>query len=189
MTSLSITEKRRVALAYDGSEDARKLFDWSLKNIIRPESDHLILLSAIQRHERSMASSGGLSLGPLSGSDKPEVAGDEAGKSLPMLSTSPSRFSTAMSEADKHPQGPTARERLESMAKHLSTLKISSEEHILWGEAKVLIPRFTQHHEVDLLIVGSRGLGAVKSVFLGSVSDKCVHECPCPVLVVRNTTI
>jgi hypothetical protein len=29
----------------------------------------------------------------------------------------------------------------------------------------------------------------MKSVFLGSVSDKCVHECPCPVLVVRNATI
>ena len=170
-TTIPITEKRRVALAYDGTEDAQKLFDWSLKNIIRPESDHLILLSAVERdsdrnHQRK--SSGG----------------------LPMLSTSPSRMSDAIQQAESHAHGgATARERLEAMGNHLRQLQISSEEHILWGDAKTLIPRFTQQHPVDLLVVGSRGLGAVKSVFLGSVSDKCIHECPCPVLVVRNATI
>jgi len=75
------------------------------------------------------------------------------------------------------------------MSLSLNQLHISSEVHILWGEAKALIPRFTEAHKVDLLIVGSRGLGAVKSVFLGSVSDTCLKECPCPVLVVRNATV
>ncbi|KAI9496071.1 hypothetical protein BDB00DRAFT_759272 [Zychaea mexicana] len=158
--NIPITDKRRVALAYDGTEDAQKLFDWALKNIIRPEMDHLILLSARRT------------------------------SGLPMLSTSPTRMNDAIQQAEAHPQGgATARERLEAMGDHLRSLKISSEEHILWGDAKTLVPRFTQQQPVDLLIVGSRGLGAVKSVFLGSVSDKCIHECPCPVLVVRNATI
>lgn len=184
--SISITEKRRVALAYDGSEDARKLFDWSIQNIIKPESDHLILLSAVPPGESSMASSGGLSLGSLGGGTS--SSSDKSG-SLPMLSTSPSRISSAIEQAGKYPQGKTARERLEDMVAHLRTLHISSEEHILWGDPKILIPRFTQQQQVDLLIVGSRGLGTVKSVFVGSVSNRCIHECPCPVLVVRNTTI
>ncbi|KAI8137960.1 hypothetical protein BJV82DRAFT_633291 [Fennellomyces sp. T-0311] len=171
-TTIPITEKRRVALAYDGTEDAQKLFDWSLKNIIRPESDHLILLSAVDR-----------------GADT-ERHHQRRTSGLPMLSTSPTRINDAIQQAEAHPQGgATARERLESMGDHLRQLSISSEEHILWGEPKALVPRFTQQHPVDLLIVGSRGLGAVKSVFLGSVSDKCIHECPCPVLVVRNATI
>ena len=170
--TIPITEKRRVALAYDGTEDAQKLFDWALKNIIRPDMDHLILLSAVER------------------TDTGESHHERRLSGLPMLSTSPTRMSDAMQQAEAHPQGgSTARQRLEAMSDQLRSLHISSEEHILWGDAKALVPRFTQHHPVDLLIVGSRGLGAVKSVFLGSVSDKCIHECPCPVLVVRNATI
>lgn len=176
--SLSITEKRRVALAYDGSDDANKLFDWSVKNIIRPESDHIILLSAIQRTEKT---------GTLFGNKKEEKSNTK--DDLPMLSTTVTKVDEAMKEADKHPQGQTARQRLADMSDKLRHLNISSEEHILWGDAKHLLPRYTEAHKVDLLIVGSRGLGAVKSVFLGSVSDSCLKECPCPVLVVRNATI
>ncbi|KAI7905520.1 uncharacterized protein BX663DRAFT_500028 [Cokeromyces recurvatus] len=106
-----------------------------------------------------------------------------------MLSTTTSRVEEAIKEAEHHPQGQVARKRLEDMSAHLHKMNISSEVHILWGDAKTLIPRYTAAHKVDLLIMGSRGLSTVKSVFLGSVSDTCLKECPCPVLVVRNATI
>ncbi|KAI8054960.1 uncharacterized protein B0P05DRAFT_560910 [Gilbertella persicaria] len=182
--SVSITEKRRVAIAYDGSDDARKLFDWSVKNIIRPDSDHIILLSAVHRNEKS---NGGVfpSVRRLSSGSGHHKDNDD----LPMLSTTATKVEEALKETENHPQGQTARQRLEDMSARLRQLNISSEEHILWGEAKTLIPRYTEAHKVDLLIMGSRGLGAVKSVFLGSVSDTCLKECPCPVLVVRHATI
>ena len=37
--------------------------------------------------------------------------------------------------------------------------------------------------EADLLVVGSRGLGGVASVLLGSVSQECAAHAPCPVLI------
>lgn len=40
--------------------------------------------------------------------------------------------------------------------------------------------------DADLLVVGSRGHGAVSSALLGSVSHQCVHHAPCPVVVVRD---
>lgn len=169
-------EKRRVALAYDGSEDANKLFDWSVKNIFRPETDHIILLSAVHRNEKATP-------GLFKKDEKPKEG------ELPMLSTTVTKVNEAIKEVENHPHGLTARQRLEDMSNKLREYNVSSEEHILWGDAKTLLPRYTQSHKVDLLIVGSRGLGAVKSVFLGSVSDTCLKECPCPVLVVRNTTI
>lgn len=40
--------------------------------------------------------------------------------------------------------------------------------------------------EADLILVGSRGLGAVKRLVLGSVSEGVVHHASCPVLVLRG---
>lgn len=38
--------------------------------------------------------------------------------------------------------------------------------------------------EADLLVLGSRGLGAVERVLLGSTATACLHHSPCPVHIV-----
>ncbi|KAI8099540.1 uncharacterized protein BX664DRAFT_321560 [Halteromyces radiatus] len=173
MSELSITEKRRIVIAYDGTEDASKLFDWSIKNIVNPRTDHVILVSALSRTSPSGAKIG------------------KSAENLPIISTTPTRINEAIEQVNKEnqPFARPVRDLLQSMADQLKSSNISSEQHVLWGDPKEALPKYTQSHQVDLLIVGSRGLSTVKSVFLGSVSDKCVHECPCPVLVVRNATI
>jgi nucleotide-binding universal stress UspA family protein len=40
--------------------------------------------------------------------------------------------------------------------------------------------------DAELLVVGSRGHGAFKGMFLGSVSTHCVSHATCPVVVVRH---
>ncbi|QKY71552.1 universal stress protein [Lentibacillus sp. CBA3610] len=40
-------------------------------------------------------------------------------------------------------------------------------------------------YDIDLIIVGSRGLGGVKKMILGSVSNRVVQESDCPVLVIK----
>ena len=38
----------------------------------------------------------------------------------------------------------------------------------------------------DIVVIGSRGLGCWKGLFLGSVSKRVVEEAPCPVLIVKG---
>ena len=37
----------------------------------------------------------------------------------------------------------------------------------------------------DMFVVGTRGMGALKKLILGSISDHCVKNCTCPVTVVK----
>ena len=37
----------------------------------------------------------------------------------------------------------------------------------------------------DLIVMGSRGLGPIKGLFMGSVSSYIVSNCTCPVLIVK----
>jgi nucleotide-binding universal stress UspA family protein len=40
--------------------------------------------------------------------------------------------------------------------------------------------------DADLLVVGSRGRGGFKGVLLGSVSQQCARQAPCPLVIVPH---
>ena len=53
------------------------------------------------------------------------------------------------------------------------------------------LQHYAEANKIDVLIVGSRGMGAVRRalfslVGLGSVSDWCATNMTCPVIVVKN---
>ncbi|XP_047332101.1 universal stress protein A-like protein [Impatiens glandulifera] len=67
-----------------------------------------------------------------------------------------------------------------------SANKVNADTLVLEGDAKDMICEATEKMEVDLLVMGSRGLGMIKRTLLGSISDYCVHHAKCPVLIVRT---
>lgn len=56
---------------------------------------------------------------------------------------------------------------------------------MLEGSAAEAILEVAHTRKVDLIIVGSRGLGKLTGLLLGSQSQKVIQHAPCPVLVVR----
>ena len=53
------------------------------------------------------------------------------------------------------------------------------------GHPGQAIVHFANKHEVDLIVLGSRGLGGYARMVIGSVSNHVVHHANCPVLIVR----
>jgi nucleotide-binding universal stress UspA family protein len=47
------------------------------------------------------------------------------------------------------------------------------------------IVTLAEKEKVDLIVMGSRGLGGLQSFLLGSVSDRVLHHAHCPVLIIR----
>jgi nucleotide-binding universal stress UspA family protein len=61
-----------------------------------------------------------------------------------------------------------------------------AETHLRSGDPDKEILRTAEGLGVGLIVVGSRGLGAVSRALMGSVSDSVVKHAHCPVLVIRH---
>lgn len=58
-------------------------------------------------------------------------------------------------------------------------------EKITDGHDTEEIVGFCAEKKFDLIVIGARGLGSVKEVFLGSVSNGVLHKSKIPVLIVK----
>jgi nucleotide-binding universal stress UspA family protein len=61
-----------------------------------------------------------------------------------------------------------------------------AETHLRSGDPDKEILRLAEALEVGLIVIGSRGLGAISRTLMGSVSDSVVRHAHCPVFVVRT---
>jgi nucleotide-binding universal stress UspA family protein len=62
----------------------------------------------------------------------------------------------------------------------------SVEQHVERGEPGAVLCERADALGAALVVVGSRGRGAIRRALLGSVSSYVLHNSPCPVLVVRR---
>jgi nucleotide-binding universal stress UspA family protein len=64
---------------------------------------------------------------------------------------------------------------------------LDAKAELLVGNAAHSIVRYADSIDADLIVVGTRGHGAIAGTLLGSVSRSVLHEAKRPVLVVRGT--
>ncbi len=56
---------------------------------------------------------------------------------------------------------------------------------LYYGDPASTILEFANENDVDLIVMGSRGLSTFKELFLGSVSHKITQSAKCSVLIVK----
>ena len=87
-----------------------------------------------------------------------------------------------------HELSETDRRPLEAGEQLAAERGLDAETTLLMGNAADEIVAYADSIDADLIVVGSRGHGALASAFLGSVSRGVLHEARRPVLVVRGVT-
>lgn len=59
------------------------------------------------------------------------------------------------------------------------------ESKVTFGDPADIIVKFAKKHQFDVVVIGARGMGAVKEMFFGSVSNYVVHKSSIPIMVVK----
>jgi nucleotide-binding universal stress UspA family protein len=62
---------------------------------------------------------------------------------------------------------------------------VKSQEHVEIGHPEEIINHYANSYHCDLIVMGTRGLGAASSLLLGSVANKTVHLTDLPVMLVK----
>lgn len=78
-----------------------------------------------------------------------------------------------------------AEEVLAAAVKEVGNLPCEIHTEILEGDPGEAIIEVANTRQSEIIIMGSRGLGRLAGLLLGSTSQKVVSHAPCPVLIVR----
>eukprot|EP00471_Norrisiella_sphaerica_P011136 CAMPEP_0184502992 /NCGR_PEP_ID=MMETSP0113_2-20130426/51611_1 /TAXON_ID=91329 /ORGANISM="Norrisiella sphaerica, Strain BC52" /LENGTH=110 /DNA_ID=CAMNT_0026892377 /DNA_START=446 /DNA_END=778 /DNA_ORIENTATION=+ len=78
---------------------------------------------------------------------------------------------------------------MENLLKLAEKEGVDAKVKIVDGYPKVKICEMAGKTKADFVVLASRGLGSLGRLFLGSVSDYCVHNCPSTVVLVKDVDL
>lgn len=78
------------------------------------------------------------------------------------------------------------RDRLNKLFTDAERAKLRAQLITKKGSPFVEVVRYAKENDVDLIVMGTHGHGAIAHMLMGSVAEKVVRKAPCPVLTVRH---
>jgi len=70
-------------------------------------------------------------------------------------------------------------------AQRLATAGVAHTTQVVVGNTAQTIADAAEEHAVDQIVMGTRGMGALSNLIVGSVATKVIHDATCPVTLVK----
>lgn len=77
------------------------------------------------------------------------------------------------------------RRALNELLGHYRVSGFAFEEHLLKGDARIVIPEFAELREVDLIVMGTVGRTGVPGLLMGNTAEDILRQVDCSVLTVK----
>jgi len=113
------------------------------------------------------------------------------GQTLHLLHAVEAPYSTLASNPERHVAG-FSDARTEEMKTFLDSIFLPEQDrqrivpHVEPGPPQQIVREYVQANSADLVVLGTRGRGAVMEAFLGSTAKSILSTLPCDALVVRG---
>jgi len=150
---------KKILVAFDGSEASKHALDYAA-DMAYQYKGILIILTVVPRVT--------LPAYPDEGSGVPVVVGQDW---------------TIYQDRLKEMYQKSLTEAIKDVREDLPSLEVV--ELLLGGRPSAVIIEEAERNRVDLIVLGSRGLGGISGWILGSTSRRVVESCTKPVLVVK----
>ncbi|KAL9389526.1 hypothetical protein Peur_018131 [Populus x canadensis] len=154
------SEKKKVMVAIDDSESSHYTLEWFLDKLRGSIDSNVIIFTAQPNSD----------LGYLYAST---------------FGTAPADLVASIQENKKKIALILLDKAKDICARHGVDVEIMTEI----GDPKEAICEAVEKLNIQLLVLGSHNRGPVQRAFLGSVSNYCVHNAKCPVLVVKKPAV
>ncbi|KAI4299652.1 hypothetical protein L6164_033088 [Bauhinia variegata] len=154
-----------VGVAMDFSPTSKLALRWAIDNLIN-EGDEIILINVQP---------------PSSDHTRKELFEDTGSPLVPLEELREINFSKQYGIARDA-------ELIEILDNVANTKRAKVVAKVYWGDPRDKLCSAVQDLKLDSLVIGSRGLGTIKRMLLGSVSKHVVANASCPLIVVKGTS-
>jgi len=151
---------KKILVAYDGSEQSKRAIDYAA-DMASSCGGTLLVLTVVPRVNLPIFPDEGFGSAPLTTMQDFEIYREQM------------RVMYQLSQD----------EIMKNLAEHFP--KLEAEAILLDGRPSSTIVEQAEKNRVDLIVMGSRGIGGISGWILGSTSRRVVESCTKPVLVIK----